>query len=303
MNRLRRLCIALAAVAFSSGYVLAKDGHPVKSLPAGKSTLQLDVRADGEPLPFSVYAYRPQGLGLDAKVLMVVHGSSRTAEKYRDGMIEPVTRHGYLLIVPHFTAERFPGFWRFAMGGLYSATGAPKPPEQSTFAVLERVFQILRRDYGLTAQTYDLFGHSAGGQFVHRMILFGQAKSARYVVAANSGTYTMPDETVPLPFGLSNAQLGPGHLKRVLTRPMMIMAGENDDDPFHRSLDRSREALAQGPHRLARATAFVERAKQAAAVLGVRSRWEFRSVPNTAHSGKRMGAAAVEYFAELAARN
>src|SRR5271155_4121645 len=46
--------------------------------------------------------------------------------------------------------------------------------------------------FQFTSKTYYLYGHSAGGQFAHRLVLF--MPNARYqrVVAANPGYYTMP---------------------------------------------------------------------------------------------------------------
>ena len=52
------------------------------------------------------------------------------------------------------------------------------------------------------ANAMDLFGHSAGGQFVHRMLSFGFRDRVAVAVSANAGTYAMPDLSTPWPFGL-----------------------------------------------------------------------------------------------------
>ena len=45
-------------------------------------------------------------------------------------------------------------------------------------------------DVGSREAQYDIFGHSAGGQIVHRMAIFHPDSKARRMVAANSAFYT-----------------------------------------------------------------------------------------------------------------
>jgi len=51
---------------------------------------------------------------------------------------------------------------------------------------------------------FSMFGHSAGAQFVHRYITFMPQGHLRAAVAANSGWYTLPDQTLKLPYGLKH---------------------------------------------------------------------------------------------------
>ena len=51
-----------------------------------------------------------------------------------------------------------------------------------------------------TRRGYALYGHSAGGQFVHRYVAFADAPRMESAVAANSGWYTMPDDGA-FPYG------------------------------------------------------------------------------------------------------
>jgi hypothetical protein len=44
----------------------------------------------------------------------------------------------------------------------------------------------------------------------------------------------------------------------VLQAPLAIVLGEQDDDPFHKHLNRSDRAMVQGNHRLARGRHFFE---------------------------------------------
>ena len=74
-------------------------------------------------------------------------------------------------------------------------------------------------------QRYGLFGHSAGGQFVHRMLSFGFRDHVAVAVSANAGTYAMPDLEIAWPFGLGETGLDADTLRPLLEFPIMVMTG------------------------------------------------------------------------------
>src|SRR3546814_14335164 len=61
------------------------------------------------------------------------------------------------------------------------------------------VFAAVKAREGLTAETYALYGHSGGAQFVHRYILAGGGPHMGRAVSANAGSYAMPDPAVAWP--------------------------------------------------------------------------------------------------------
>ena len=52
---------------------------------------------------------------------------------------------------------------------------------------------------GNTSADYYLFGHSAGAQFVHRLLLMVPDGRYAALVAANAGWYTVPDKSIDYP--------------------------------------------------------------------------------------------------------
>src|SRR3546814_4271479 len=70
------------------------------------------------------------------------------------------------------------------------------------------VFAAVKAREGLTAETYALYGHSGGAQFVHRYILAGGGPHMGRAVSANAGSYAMPDPAVAWPFGLRGLPAG-----------------------------------------------------------------------------------------------
>ena len=88
-------------------------------------------------------------------------------------------------------------------GHVLDEDGGLRPRECWLLAIPGRVFALLR-EAGITRRdkTY-LWGHSAGGQFVHRLLATQPAEIFEAVGAANSGWYTLPTLDLHYPDGLS----------------------------------------------------------------------------------------------------
>ena len=73
---------------------------------------------------------------------------------------------------------------------------------------------------GVTTQDrYGLFGHSAGGQFVHRMLSFGFRDRVAVAISSNAGTYAMSNLVTPWPFGLGQTVVDDDALRALLEFP------------------------------------------------------------------------------------
>ena len=110
-----------------------------------------------------------------------------------------------------FPRRRSRNIFRYHFGNLHDKDGVPNPREAWTFGIDERLFQQLRAQGVTTRQRYGLLGHSAGGQYVHRMLSFGFRDHVAVAVSANAGTYAMPDLSIPWPFGLGETDLDNAH--------------------------------------------------------------------------------------------
>ncbi|HSW84606.1 MAG TPA: alpha/beta hydrolase, partial [Usitatibacter sp.] len=149
---------------------------------------------------------------------------------------------------------------------------------------------------------YVLFGHSAGGQFAHRMAMFRPDNRATAIVAANPGWYTMPEwrkekaapNTEPFPYSLVGSPAGEGELRKALSRKLYLILGEKDIDPDDENLNNSEQAKKQGATRLERGENFFMAATTAAGTLGVPFQWELVEAPDVAHDGNTMSKIAAE---------
>ena len=85
-------------------------------------------------------------------------------------------------------------------------------------------------------------------------------------------------------------------MTRLLAYPLVLFAGDRDSDGNAENLPKHEAAMAQGPHRFARAHFFLARGQEEAAKLGVACNWRLVVVPGVAHEGMRMSAFAARYW-------
>jgi len=248
-----------------------------------------------------VYLTRPAGLTADRPIVFVMHGKSRNAEAYRDQWHELAKEHNFLLVVPEFSDRLFPGSAAYDLGNVFDSSGKPLPKAAWSFSTIEPIFDEVRRRYQMSARGYALYGHAAGAQFVHRFLF--QVPNARVtrVVAANADWYTMPAFNVTFPYGLRDSTVSSANLAAALQLPMTLLLGEADADPQATDLLQTPEAMAQGPHRLARGQAFFDAGADAAGRLGVPFGWQLLTVPGADHDNRLMAPAAWPLLLEPSA--
>lgn len=141
-----------------------------------------------------------------------------------------------------------------------------------------------------------LWGHSAAGQFVHRLMATQPHDIFEAVGAANAGWYSAPTLDLPYPEGLGGIGLTRDNVAKLLAYPMIIFAGDLDTETASDNLPKHEAAMAQGPHRFARAHAYLARGQAEAARLGVACNWRLVVAPGIGHEGIRMSAIAASYW-------
>ena len=283
------LLLAIAAVAGSPAQA--------QNLATGSGQFERDEAAGATAERQRVFYHRPEIWTPAGRVVVVLHGVNRDADRYRDQWRALSDQYGFLLIVPEFSQTKFPGDSWYNFGGMVDDQGKPRPRELWSFGVIDRVVAEVRALAGAERQTYSLYGHSAGAQFAHRFLLFGGSTSVDMVVAANAGWYTLPVADEAFPYGLEGSPATEADVRAFLARPLVLQLGEADTDSAHSSLRRTPEANRQGPHRFARGKNFMAVAEVEAKRLGVALAWKLVTVPGVGHSNGRMAEhAAPELF-------
>lgn len=250
-----------------------------------------------------VYYHRPANLAKDTRVIFVLHGAGRGGRAYRDAWVEASEKYGLLVLTPQYSDENYPQFWNYNLAGMISDVDI----QNETFSInhqsdrwlyedFDRIFDEVKSTLGLTVENYDMFGHSAGGQLLHRMAIFKPESKADRILAANSGWYTLPDDTIAFPYGLSGLDssiLQP----KIFTTNLVLFLGEKDDASETRGeLRRSPEVDVQGLHRLARGKYFYSEAEKIAKRSGYEFHWQLHIVPEVGHDYVEMSSAAAKYL-------
>ena len=141
---------------------------------------------------------------------------------------------------------------------------------------------------------YDVFGHSAGGQILHRLAIFYPSSKVNQIIAANAGFYTLPDLETTLPFGVKNTTIDTQNLQLSFTKNLTLLIGELDNEQEQGgTLLRSVSADKQGIHRLARGQFFYDFSKNVAEEMKANYNWKIKMVPNVGHDHEKMGKAAA----------
>lgn len=296
-----RILAAVVTVVCLTGAARAGDSTP--AIPIGKSRFEF-IDHQGDPTrPVTAWTFIPEGCLPDCQVQYVFHGVARNGEEYLGNWIASAKAGRFIVVVPEFSRRHYPKDTDYSLGRVLNEPD----PRKWAFAVPDHLFDHLKARLKLRADTYRAFGHSAGGQFVHRWLLFRPDNRASVIIAANPGWYTMPEwdpenSTLSFPFSLVGSPIGQKQLQEALSRPFTLMLGERDTDPKHKTLNRSPGALAQGAHRLKRGQTFFAAARDAARRLGSVFAWDLVVVPNTAHDNAAMAMAAVNHISHVSSR-
>jgi len=266
------------------------------ALPAGGSASIPYIDSFNPDRKLVLECHRPATHTPDKPLVIVQHGMGRNGNEYRDAWVPVADRHGLLIVAITFPGASWPGAGPYNNGLVLADDGSVRPREAWSYAIPGRVFALLRAA-GITtrAQTY-LWGHSAGSQFVHRLLATQPHAIFEAVGTANAGWYSEPTLDRAYPEGLGGIGLTRDDLVKLLAYPLTIFAGDRDTETDADNLPRHDAAMQQGPHRFARAHHYLERGRAEAAMLGVPCNWRIVVVPGVGHEGMRMSAFAAAHW-------
>ena len=242
--------------------------------------------------------YRPANATANSPIVLVQHGVMRNGDDYRDFWISAADEHGLVIIAPTFSNEQWPDVVSYNNGNLLATTdraaladtAAATTPDRWSYTVVTRLVDDLKSSGLLASQPLYLFGHSAGGQFVHRLMSVLTPGVFTQVAAGNPGWYTLPLLELPFPEGLGGTPANADSLARLFASPLTILAGDQDTETNDPHLPSEPAALRQGPHRHARALHYYATAKAEAARRGLPFDWQWHSIAGIGHDGQAMSA-------------
>jgi pimeloyl-ACP methyl ester carboxylesterase len=268
------------------------------SVPPGPCSFSF-VDEKGDPSKqITVYTYLPEGLKPDTvPIVFVMHGHGDNAKGYRDTWIEYANKYGFMVVAPLFDPQQWPG-GEYSYASVVGKDGKHHDASKWSFSVIEHLFDAIKEATGNQSARYFIYGHSEGGQFVHRLVLL--LPDARYAVAvaANPGWYTMPSFESKFPYGLGGSGADKESLKKSLGRQFVLMLGDRDTDPNHKELRKTPKAMAEGATRLERGQNFFKEAGERARELDCTFGWQVHIVHGAAHENSKMSGPAAAALME-----
>lgn len=300
--------LAVAVLAISAPATSQVAGDHIR-IEGGAGSFRFPGGAGREDKAITVYYHKPVTFTPRSRVLIVLPGAGRNGWTYRDAWLKASEEHGVLILSPSYSEEHYPEFWSYNLAGMIRDVRINEGATPTvTFTLnanasawifndLDRLFHDVKEDLRLEAEKYDVFGHSAGGQLLHRLALFYPDNRADRLLAANSGWYTVPTFDDVFPYGLANGPPMQQQLKPAFQTNLVIFVGELDDENEVRGdLVRTPEVDVQGISRVARGKYFYGMAVKTAEALGLELKWKLEVVPGVGHDLQRMSEAAAEYL-------
>lgn len=298
--------VCLLLLAWNATEASQVDSHPAvwldsSALFATRFGTVKFVARDGKALTAFVYratAFDPRS----GKIWFVMHGAGRGASRYLQAAAPIAERHDALAIAIEFPARAYPEQEAYTLGVTTRGEADESAYAQRrwrnrdsyVYSEVEHVFEAVRRSIGGRQEGYYLFGHSAGAQFVHRLLTFLPDARVLGAVAANAGWYTLPlsgkDAHLGMPYGLRGTPLERVELRSLFHTPLTVMLGERDTagrdaDSLLRGTP---GAMDQGSTRLERGKKYFATARAVAAKMAAPFNWRLAIVPHAAHEASQM---------------
>lgn len=254
----------------------------------------------------NIWYFKPTEFNAQTPILIVMHGMNRDAKGYRNSWTSHAQNGNFMVLVPEFSEKDFPKSNSYNFGNVFVSSSQKNKgttalylnhKSQWSFRVPDKVFDdfVQKREKSIQ-QKYYIYGHSAGAQFLHRMLLCVPNAKVKLAICANAGSYTVPDYTVVWPFGLKGTPIGNQMVSNYLSKPLIILLGENDSDPQAKNLPRSPLVDQQGTNRLDRGKYFFNYCRTIAQKADVPFVWKLKTVPDADHSNKKMIEATIPFF-------
>ena len=243
-----------------------------------------------------VITYIPPNATAETPILMVIPGASRDAQRFHASWLDLAKKNHFSVLTIGAKKSLFPDEYSYNAGGVITENGDLVDESKWLFSVLEPIFNDFKKRYGFTSKRFYLFGHSAGGGFVHRYLLFNKGAPVLKAVAANPAFVTLPDKNTFYPFGLKGVETSDKNIEHWVNKNMAILLGEDDLGPRTKPLSNGQMARAQGPNCLERGKLLYSTTKIKAEELGFDFNWELITVPDVGHDNYKLAPFASVYL-------
>ncbi|WP_034059637.1 hypothetical protein [Lacinutrix jangbogonensis] len=314
--------ISIACIGFINYSFAQKNTLETVHFNDGSGSFIISGGKGYENIDLTVYYHKPKKFNHSTKVLVVIPGSGRNGDSYRDSWIKASEKHNVLILSPSYPEKNY-NYGGYHLGNMITVLDISKgfsykkntnqvwmdedvaefnlntDPSVWIYSDFDRLFSIAKKSLKLKAKKYDMFGHSAGGQILHRFTIFYPESKANRILASNAGSYTPTEYQTNFPFGIKNTMTKKKNLKKSFRKNLTIFLGELDNaDENGGKMLRSETVDLQGTHRLARGTYFYNKGLKTARSMNTKYNWELKIIPGVGHNQRKMAEAAAVYLYE-----
>ena len=261
--------------------------------PMETGVLTFDAGPDHGNKMINVHYYVPEGVRSNMPFQVIMHGMGRNADGYLASWSQKAREYSLITIAPEFKSELFSSA-EYNEGNYRTSQGTVNPPERTTFYLIDRIFEFVKEELDLDNSSYNIYGHSAGSQFVHRMVLLYESPYRHIAVAANAGWYTFPDELVHFPYGIRGLFEDNDAIRANYYEEEMVVLLGTADTLRTSNLRQTYEADQQGRNRFERGISFFEYNKDRAASSSQLFNWSLHYVEDAGHSNSLMAPPAAD---------
>ena len=243
-----------------------------------------------------IFYITPEKINKDTKVIFVIHGNSRNAEDYLSAWIPHVKNKNVIVAAPQFRKIDYRYFFLLEMAESSGKVNSNKNEYINNSISL--FFNYFKSKFSLSAETYRMFGHSAGAQFTHRYMLLSMDNRISNSVIANAGWYTFITDD-EFPYGINNSPINISNdqIKWFMSQKVNLLIGS--DDIGFRSVNSSKGANLQGLTRVDRAANYFDSLIMNAESRGYALRWNYRVLDRVDHDFKKV----TPYAAQILLRD
>lgn len=277
-------------------YVLPKGPEITtpRKINIGIDSFVMHAYKDSGRKSIKVWTYKPESWKDKDKMVFVMHGGGRNAADYLSAWVNLANKNNLLIVAPEFE-NKFSKYTTndYQEGNLFTFFGTKNPKTEWAYTVVENIFDHITSVNHMTNEQYDIFGHSAGGQFVHRMVMLMPESRIGTAIAANSGFYSFPNENLEFPYGIKHTETD---LRKSYQKRLIVLLGELDNDPRLGTFRTTDLAMEQGAHRLERGTTFFNVNKELNKNHNWIFNWELDTVKQVGHDYKKISEHAVEWI-------
>ena len=236
--------------------------------------------------PVDVIVYIPVGADKNTDILVVIPGASRDTQRFHASWLSFAKEDTFIVVTIGASKKYFTDEYTYNAGNVVDPQGTLNDKQVWLFSAVEKIFNKVKKRHGLQTKRFHLFGHSAGGGFVHRYMLLMPNAPVVKAVAANPALVTLPNKKEVYPFGLKGLPIKKTMINAWLGKDMAIFLGEDDISPRTKPLSNGPRARKQGPNCLSRGKKLYKEAKEEAIKRNTSFGWSLSIISGVGHDNR-----------------